>query len=164
MSVAATSRTAHDHQTANIRLTSGHCESNSAILVNGPMATRVRALAHASGHHELPETPVYPGLTVVFNKVIASHSRFTVYRAASRGARTSGTAAPWASGISHSRNAAVAGRCGWFSLPKHSRDSGHQLQIEFGGKNRGGNATASSMPGSVSRKIGKCMFSHKKCR
>ncbi len=164
MAVAATGRTTHDHQTANMRFASGHCESNSAILVNGPMATREQALVHASGHPESPETPVSRWLSVVLNKVVASHSRFAVHSAASRGARTSGTAAPWASGISHSRNAAVAGHCGWFSLPKHTRDSGHQLQVEFGGKNRGGKATASSMPGSVSRKIGKRMFFHKKCR
>ncbi len=164
MCSAATGRTTHDHQTANMRFAFRHCESNSAILVNGPMATRVTALVHASGHPESPETPVSRVASVVLNKVVASHSRFAVHRCPSRGARTSGTAAPWASGISASRNAAVAGHCGWFSLPKHYPDSGHQLQVEFGGKNRGGNGAASSMPGSVSRKIGKRMFSPKKCR
>ncbi len=50
----------------------------------------------------------------------------------------------------------LQGIAGSFLNRDITRDGGHQLQVEFGGqKIAAAMATASSMPGSVSRKIGK---------
>jgi hypothetical protein len=98
-------------------------------------------------------------LAVMFNEIIAFHTGFAVHRGGvAQGAPAASTRpAPGNIGIPEMQK--LQGVTGRFLHRHIARHRGHQLQIKLGANSAAAIAAASSMPGSVSRMIGKRIVS-----